>query len=309
MSQIENSKSRLIRLDSWAALKICGEDAEAFLQGQISADIRALRAESAVLTSYSSPKGRVLALPLMMRIADGFELWLPRSLLDVVSKRLRMFVLRSKVNIEQSDSQALGLLGQSADFPFAAQLSSIPVPPLEVTQADSGLRIMRAYGEAARYFICGSPENLTSLESESDQDLWRRAEITAGVPIVVPETQDKWVAQMLNIDRFAGGIDFKKGCYTGQEVIARLHYLGKLKKRMFVIHGEGEPPAPGTAIHDPTGDGQAVGDIVDAIAANDGKGFIACAVLQVAVARTTGLCINQEPARRISSIASEPAQP
>lgn len=121
----------------------------------------------------------------------------------------------------------------------------------------------------------------------------RRAHILAGVPVVYPETQDRWVAQMANLDRL-GGISFDKGCYTGQEVVARLHYLGHLKKRMFQVRGGGAAPAPGSAILDAGGDGQAVGEIVDACAEVEGAGFIASAVLQISVAESDRLVLARE---------------
>lgn len=220
-------------LDSWASLRVSGADAESFLQGQLSADLRALTPERASWASYNSPKGRMLAVMLMARDADAIDLRMPRSLIEPISKRLRMFLLRSKV--------AFALI--------------------EPRSADPGAQT---------------------------QD--RETLIRAGIPVIYPETQDRWVAQMANLDR-VGGISFDKGCYTGQEVVARLHYLGNLKKRMFLVRGNGSPPAPGTAIRDAGGDGQAVGDIVDAVAS--GSGFTASAVLQIAVAESVNLVLDR----------------
>lgn len=218
-------------LAGWATLRVSGDDAEAFLQGQISADVR--RADSdGVWTSYNSPKGRMLAVLRLARVDGRFELRLPATLAEPIARRLRMFVLRSKVQIEVQ----------------------APADP------------------------AAEPAD-------------RRALIEAGVPVVYAETQDRWVAQMANLD-WLGGISFEKGCYTGQEVVARLHYLGNLKKRMFLVRGAGVAPAPGTAIHDASGDGQAVGDIVDACA--DGAGFLASAVLQLAAADKDTLALARD---------------
>ena len=218
---------------SWARLSVSGADAETFLQGQLSCDVRAPQPR---WTSYNSPKGRMLAVLHLARDGDRFELHLPPALLDPISRRLRMFVLRSKVTIE-------ALVAREAD------------------------------------------------ESASVRD--RRALIEAGVPVVYPATQDRWVAQMANLD-LIGGISFDKGCYTGQEVVARLHYLGNLKKRMFLVRGAGPAPAPGTDIRNAAGDAQAVGDIVDAV--HDGPGFIASAVLQLGAAQTDTLQLGGDEA-------------
>ncbi|MGQ0701238.1 MAG: CAF17-like 4Fe-4S cluster assembly/insertion protein YgfZ [Panacagrimonas sp.] len=231
----ETQTARALRLDSWAPLRVSGADAESFLQGQLSADLRALKPQRAQWASYNSPKGRMLAVMQVLRDGEVIELWLPRGLIEPVAKRLRMFVMRSKVLIETPQPRA--------------------------------------------------------VDPETDaRD--RRMLITAGIPVVYPETQDRWVAQMANLD-LIGGIGFEKGCYTGQEVVARLHYLGNLKKRMFLVRGPGQPPAPGSAIRDSQGDGQSVGDIVDACA-DEGGGFIATAVLQLAASNSEWLRIDRE---------------
>lgn len=215
---------------SWACLRVAGADAETFLQGQLSGDVRV---REPTWTSYNSPKGRMLAVLHLTREGPHFDLHMPASLIGTVAKRLRMFVLRSRVTIDA----------------------------LEPRERD---------------------------ESAVLHD--RSALIEMGVPVVYPETQDRWVAQMANLD-LIGGISFDKGCYTGQEVIARLHYLGNLKKRMFLVRGRGPAPLPGTDIRNAADDAQAVGNIVDAVA--QGPGFIATAVLQLSVAESGQLRLDR----------------
>ena len=246
----ETSTVRALRLDSWASLRVSGADAESFLQGQLSADLRRLEPERPGWASYNSPKGRMLAVVQMHRTEQAIELWMPDTLVDTVARRLRMFVLRSKVLIERSAER-------SAD--------------------------------------------LTAITRD------RLALIRAGVPVVYPETQDRWVAQMANLD-LIGGISFEKGCYTGQEVVARLHYLGNLKKRMFRLHGSGATPGPGTPIRQRGGDGQAVGDIVDAC--EDGPGrFVASAVLQLSAAQSESLMLDQDESTTIEQALAYPYLP
>lgn len=222
---------------SWACLRVSGAEAETFLQGQLSGDVRL--AEHC-WTSYNSPKGRMLAVLHFARDGAFFDLHLPVSLHEAVARRLRMFVLRSKVTIDAI-----------------------------------------------------APRESDDVAAMRD----RRALIEAGVPVVYPQTQDRWVAQMANLD-LLGGISFDKGCYTGQEVVARLHYLGNLKKRMFLVRGQGTVPAPGTGIRNAAGDGQTVGDIVDAV--EDGTGFAASAVLQMAAADSDTLLLAREDASALA---------
>lgn len=230
----ESPSVRAFALDSWSALQVSGADAETFLQGQLSADLRRLTPDRPLWASYNSPKGRMLAVMQLRRSGACIELRMPRALIEPVAKRLRMFVMRSKVNLLLPE---LGLVDAQAEARDRVEL------------------------------------------------------IRAGVPVVYPETQDRWVAQMANLD-LLGGIGFDKGCYTGQEVIARLHYLGNLKKRLFLLRGKGAAPLPGTAIRDTQGDGQSAGEVVDACL--DEQGFIASAVLQLSASTLETLALDRD---------------
>lgn len=290
---------RALRLNSWACLRVSGADARSFLQGQLSADLRKLEAARALWASYNSPKGRMLGVPLLIADGDLIELWLPRALIEPVARRLRMFVLRSKVQIDAPSANvaALGLVGADAATSLITRELPAPEQAMQVAQA-GGIRVLRPMGVVPRFLVLGPPDQLAQLASygETDESIWRGADIEAGIPAVYPETQDRWVAQMANVD-LIGGISFDKGCYTGQEVVARLHYLGNLKKRMFLVRGTGIVPAPGSLIRENQGDGQSVGDVVDACA--DGRGgFIASAVLQLAASRSDRLQLD--PATELS---------
>lgn len=300
MSKTESDQIRPIRLKSWAALRVSGEDAESFLQGQISTDVRKLATDRAVLSSYNSPKGRVLAVLLIIRDEDGYLLWLPDSILEPIQKRLRMFVLRAKVKVERAELLATGLLGTSAQTWLRDQELAQPAQQMEVC-VSNGITVLRCAGAEPRYFIYGSGQSFEAPERQEEvSQSWRRAEILAGVPRVGPDTQDQWVAQMINLDQWPGGISFDKGCYTGQEVIARLHYLGKLKKRMFLVRGQGEAPHAGSSIQNAAGDTQSVGEIVDACGDRHGTGFLACAVLQVAVSESESLQLRRDTNARLA---------
>lgn len=273
------------------ALRVSGADAETFLQGQFSADVRESSAIRAQWTSWNSPKGRMLAFLLLVRAGDAFDLWMPDALVPAIQKRLKMFVLRSKVAVDDLAGVrgAMGLAGTDAQAWLGSANLPAPAAVRDVAER-SGIQVVRTFGAAPRFLVLGSPADVSSAVVDPDARAWRSSEIEAGLPAVFPETQDRWVAQMANLDRF-GAIGFEKGCYTGQEVVARLHYLGNLKKRLFLLRGEGAPPARGSDIHAAGGDAQAVGEIVDAVADGAG-GFVASAVLQIAQAGSAVLVVG-----------------
>lgn len=289
----------VLRLPGWSPIEAAGADCETFLQGQLSADLRSLCPEQALWAGYHSAKGRLLAVPLLVRDGDAVQLWLPAGLIEAVLKRLKMYVLRARVTLTApAGPAAWGLLGRDSAQWLEARGLPCPVLSLQMRESD-GLRVLRAAGPAPRYLLLGTPARLSALAPQAADGAytWRAADIRAGVPVISPETQDRWVAQMVNLD-LLGGVSFDKGCYTGQEVVARLHYLGNLKKRMFLLTGDGAPPAPGCAIHETGGDTQAVGEIVDAAA--EGIGFVATAVLQISRRQSAALHLAGTGDRRLS---------
>ena len=200
------------------SLLVSGADARTFLQGQLSADVDALTPAHAMLASCNSAQGRVQAVLWLSERADGIALLMPASLTERIAARLRKYVLRSKVKIDES--------------PAATDLVEPP-----------------AYRERE----------------------WRLAGIRAGLPQVYPETYESFVAQMLNLD-LLGGIAFEKGCYTGQEIIARTHFRGAIKRRMFRFQCACPPPVPGTRV---LAGEQHAGDVVDAAATDEGCELLA----------------------------------
>lgn len=276
-------------------LRVRGDDAATFLQGQLSNDLRKLTPETAQLSSYSSAKGRMLAVLFLVRIGEEIFIELPRSIADATLSRLKMFVLRAKVTIEKADDiDALAIFGDDAATLLLQHGLPAPEAPLQCAASAQDLHVVHRAGHVTRYSVIGSCAAIAALRAklpearcEAEGTHWRRADIESGIPVVLPETRDHFVAQMANLDLF-GGISFDKGCYTGQEIIARLHYLGTLKRRMFTARIDAAPPAPGTTVHQ-AGESQAVGEIVDAVA--DGETAIATVVLQLA-ARDAALTVD-----------------
>lgn len=283
-------------------LRIEGADAVSFLQGQLSSDLRRLSAARAQISSYNSPKGRMLAVLHLIADGDAVLVELHRSILDATLKRLRMFVLRSKLTITDlsGDVRTLGLIGETAAQTLAGAGLPVPTAPLDCARDDArGLIVLRRLGELPRYSLIGPQAAIdaaaATLGETATFDAWRRADIEAGVPVVYPQTADHFVPQMANLD-LLDGIGFDKGCYTGQEIVARLHYLGQLKRRMFVCRIDGAAPASGDDVvsGEPAA---AAGEIVDAVS-SDGV-TIASVVLQLSHRESTDLRLADGRAVRI----------
>lgn len=273
-------------------VSISGADAETFLQGQLSNDVRLLTPGRAQITSYNSPKGRMLAVLHLLRNAQGqIVAEIDRSVLEATVKRLRMFVLRSKVTLEPIAAPALGIAGLRAVEELLSVALPAPNQAMDSTQHGE-LTVVRRLGDVPRFSVHGPAEALAELQKRLSLDIeagdeqdWRRLDVLAGVPTVFAETSDHFVAQMANLDTL-GGISFNKGCYTGQEIVARLHYLGQLKRRMFRCHSTATNVAPGTSVY-VEGEAQAVGEVVQAVHVNGGS--LLSVVLQLSQSESTQL--------------------
>ncbi len=264
-----------------------GEDAAKFLQGQLSCDVLALALYGSVYGACCSPKGRVLANFLLWRASDGYYMAMPRELLPALQKRLGMFVMRSKVKVEDTSDRLviLGLSHQQGDAGLVALAGAAAAVPHQGVAVADGLLLRLS---ATRWLWLGTAQaamGVWSLLADRFRPVgasaWSWLDIRAGVPWVTAATQDQFVPQMINLE-LIGGVSFQKGCYTGQEIVARTQYLGKLKRRMYLAHiPVADPPAPGTAIYsDDLGD-QASGMVVNAQASPLG-GVDMLAVAQVA---------------------------
>lgn len=253
-------------------IAVDGTDSRAFLQGQLSTDIDALTPDASQLSSWSSAKGRVVVVLRLLQYDDTLLLMLPRSLQATVMKRLSMYVLRSRVKLSDA-SEALvhfGLAGDNA----ARLLATADLPAPEKTNTvvkHDGMHIVRLHGSMPRFLIAGSAETLMPVwEALSaagaiavNEERWAWHKIQAQEPTVYPETSEHFVAQMIGLEEL-GAIDFKKGCYIGQEIIARAHFRGAVKRHMLHAHCETtQSIAPGSMIRS-VGNEQPVAEIVDA---------------------------------------------
>ena len=256
-----------------------GEDAAHFLHNQLTNDIEHLEPGHARRAGYCSPKGRLLATVLTWKTQDAIMLQLPRAQQPAIQKRLQMFVLRAKVKLADIGMQqvALGLGGQPAAQTLAAWFPQTPAAPLEKIDSDAGtlIRMPDAFG-APRYLWVAPLElaretwpQLTQALAPASTRVWHLADIEAAVPQILPATQEQFVPQMINFE-LVDGVSFKKGCYPGQEIVARTQYLGKLKRRMLPAALDGGTIAPGMEVFSSTDPQQPCGMVVNAAPAPGG---------------------------------------
>ncbi|HQR74798.1 MAG TPA: folate-binding protein [Burkholderiaceae bacterium] len=245
----------IARLSGLGMIRAEGADATGFLQSQLTNDVTHLGNDAFQLNGYCTPKGRLLATFHQWRDGEAVMLQLPRELVAAVTKRLSMFVLRAKVRLADASDQwtTHALLGPQASE--ALRVAGMDAPAQTWASVENaGLRVSRlpaAPNVTERFLLThagsGLPAPLAALPVVSS-DAWWWSEVAAGVPTVFLPTQEKFVPQMINFE-VLGGVNFKKGCYPGQEIVARSQYLGKLKRRMQVAHARVEdPPAAGSDV-------------------------------------------------------------
>lgn len=234
----------LCDLSHLGLLQLSGADAFTFLQGQVTNDVKQLKGDTAHYTGYCTPKGRMLGLFLAFAQHERIHLQMPIELIAATAKRLKMYVMRSKVEIQDAshDIIKLGLSGPNASALLSAQFAKVPQNDYELVTLENGSLLKLPSRTHARFEIFTDINHapviwnaLSAQASVANATHWEWLEIQAGVPDVKPETQEEFVPQMLNLD-LLGGINFKKGCYTGQEIVARTHYLGSIKRRTYLAH-------------------------------------------------------------------------
>jgi folate-binding protein YgfZ len=270
-----------------AALSVTGSDAAAFLQGQLTNDVAALAPGNSQLSAWCSPKGRVLANFIVRRVAgDHFELLLPRLLLETVQRRLALFVLRAKVALRDASEAAVRIgIGGPAAAHCVAQLA-VAAPTLQHWTAIDGGSLSLLPG--SRFIASVEPAKAPSLWAAlgvaraAGFPCWRWLTIRGGVPVILPPTQDQFIPQMLNLDAL-GGVSFHKGCYTGQEIVARTQYLGRLKERLALAH-TATAAAPGARLFAPSFGDQPCGTVINAASAPDGGTDLLCVAQLAAIA-------------------------
>ena len=270
-----------VRLSHWGVIRARGVDAASFLQGQLTNDVQGIAPDAVRLAGYCSAKGRLQASFIVwMAAPDDFLLACSASVLPATLKRLSMFVLRAKCRLSDAsdDVRLHGRLGPSgADWP-----GGLPVWRHRGGAVDAVLRLPDV-GSVARCIVVGPAEPTEPIESSDTRslplDVWRQLEVESGLPVIESATVDQFVPQMLNYE-VVGGVDFGKGCYPGQEVVARSHYRGTIKRRMFLFDGDA-PTLPGTEVFHSADPSQPAGMVVNAAANGNGG---CCALVEVKLA-------------------------
>ena len=277
---------RIARLEQYGLLHVAGEDARAFLHAQLTNDVENLAPRTARYAGWCSAKGRLLATFLVVPSPDGFLLQLSCDLVPAVAKRLSMFVFRSKVKISDAT-------GQWAQYGLWGPASG---DPLSVNESDGSIAI-RIEPDRSLIFDPRPSDNRYSPNTSPED--WALAEIRAGRALIVQSLQDQFVPQMVNLE-LAGGVDFKKGCYPGQEIVARAQYRGAVKRRMVRLRGAAMQA--GQEIYSDDMPGQASGTVVNA------AGGELLAVLQVS-AIEAGSPIRAQPGATALEVLPLPYSP
>jgi folate-binding protein YgfZ len=252
---------RSVPLDDLCVLAVTGSDRAAFLQGQLTQDVAMARPDATVMAGWADAKGRLVfaghLFVTRLGTEDGLALLVPAEQADALLKRLRLYILRAKAQATLLDAPLAGL--------FATRVES----------GDS--QCVRLCGPGERHLLLGPAATPAHAGATATAwDAWRLADIRAGLPAITAATTGEFVPQMVNLD-LLGGISFTKGCYTGQEIVARMKYLGRVKRRMLRFGSAGSAPLPGASLYASRGP---VGQVVSSAPAESGSEFLAVVVLE-----------------------------
>jgi folate-binding protein YgfZ len=248
----------IIALDELRVLAVSGPERAVFLQGQLTQDVHLARADSTLLSGWTDARGRLLYAGHLFTLGSGGDaplaLLVPKSLAEPLLKRMQMYVLRAKVRIEMSGIAAYGLYAASR--------------PGNTGRAQQ----LQMSGDSTRNLLISTAlDPATVDDSRQARNDWLLADIRAGIPAIGESTSGEFIPQMVNLD-LLDGISFSKGCYTGQEIIARTKYLGRVKRRMLRFSAHAEPPTPGAPLYAARG---TVGQVVSAAATGQGCEMLA----------------------------------
>ena len=264
-------------------ISVSGDDASSFLNAQLTSDVGAVSAARAQYSGYCTPKGRLLATSLLYADSEAHRLLLPGALAEPVTARLRKYVLRAKAKLEVASAafEVFGVTGARAAEAVAGGLDEVPTPQqdFDVRHGDGKTVILLPGG---RYLvICiadqavSTWQNLSGCALPAGSRWWELQTIRSGIATIGAATQEMFTPQMIALDA-CGGVSFEKGCYPGQEIVARTRYLGEVKRRLYYGHSM-QSVAAGAVI---TGDeDKTLGTVVNAARA-DGHAWEFLAVLQ-----------------------------
>ena len=276
----------LCNLPDTGLIRFAGDDAQTFLHNQLTCDVAGLAVGRSTYGAYCTPKGRVLASFLLWRTESAYFMQLPAALRESIEQQLTKFILRSKVRTEDvtsewvllgaSDSDAAALAQRATGKALAGVHEAVFSPGVVAIRLPSDRCEVLLREDKAGAVVDAGWQNAGS-------EYWEWLDIRAGIPVITPATQEEFVPQMVNLD-LIGGVSFEKGCYPGQEIVARMHYRGTLKQRMYraAIPG-GDAPQPGDKLYSADFGEQACGAVVNAAPSPDGAHEL-LASIQIAAA-------------------------
>ena len=304
------SENFVCAADELGLILVNGADAREFLQNQLSNDIDFIDESRSQLSSYSTPKGRMLGIFRVIQISNGYLLITTRAMVLPLLEILYKYIVQAQVTLADASDYFVRIALQT-DRVECIEHPLLPTEPGAVLQNDSVISLqLEPLGSQQRYLLmCLSADEAIELWNGFAAQLqvagfssWRLADIQAGLPVIYPQTMEQFVLQMANLG-VLDGVSFKKGCYPGQEIVARMQYLGKLKRRMFLARVDTETlPLPGdelVACGKTDVDGS--GKIVDA--EFDPDGICHCLyIAQISKANAGNLQLIDQPQSKIQNL-------
>ena len=285
-------------LSHYSLLQISGPDAFGFLHAQITGDLNQLKLHGWLFSAWCQPNGRVICTFIIFARDDNLYLILPSMLKDTVMRRLSMYILRSKVTLQDvtDDYVLMGLAGTDIEKILMQTVTQVPPVTGNMIQSEY-FSCLKLWDKTPRYILINTIEhveglldNITTSFHSGKRSGWSLLDIEAGIPWIINSTSESFLPQMLNIDQMHG-LSYQKGCYPGQEIIARLHYRGQLKKKMYLGSGNADftPGAGDRLIHQDSG--AVAGDVIDA-ELHPAGGFRMLAVVETQSAESNNLCLE-----------------
>lgn len=281
------SATILTPLTDLGLIRASGPDAAEFLHNLLTNDVKGLPVDGARRYGFCNAKGRLLANFLMWHDGDDLIIALSADLHAAILKKLSMFILRSKVKLSDAsnDRVLLGISGPLAET-AVTEVSSLPAAALTLCQSDTGQTIrlgdQRFLLSLAAAAAPATWQKLATHARPAGLSAWHWLEIVAGLPRITAATQEEFIPQMVNYE-LIGGVSFTKGCYPGQEIVARTQYLGKIKRRMYRAHLENGIPLAGAHLYAPETEEQSCGRVVNVAPAPQGGNDV-LAVIQATCA-------------------------
>ena len=245
---MQKSKNFIYDLSPLSVISVNGDDSLKFLQGQLTNDISLVTLTQSVHAGFCNPKGRLLAFFHIVKYLDNYLLFVPKSIAESITKKLSMYILRSDVKLDLDPDKLMyfGLSTNNQDGQLDL-LNNLPKNEMESINEES-LIVIKLHSDGLRVIIVGDKKKCIDFIGNNSNELekvgfndWVTHNIKSGIPNIFHKTQETFIPQSINLD-IINAINFKKGCYTGQEIVARTHYLGKPKRRMYKasFQGQGE---------------------------------------------------------------------